>query len=885
MKNLLSTAFTSQNGVVKQENGAQTFIVKRAPIGEKFLMENPLYTFSMAGPLSFEEYVVIEYDCFGIKRTPNVYQGPFMSLKKGEENITLFRFDDMTCDKRSHSIIVKAPEGEFESLSMNFRVDKILESYFNITKFYTCKRDELPISCEKGASLPAKAFTPIDISDKFDREYNIDEFDSINDAGVFFDKENISLYGVPFNVKTSGNNLIAPPAPPAENDEEIVNFGKKCKKRICRAVSRDGETVINIGKRASEIYFILTLSGKRHIRLLYGSDPTILGQASCDLSIPFTVEDVEYFMAEVVYKDGRRDTHLPLNLTTGKHGILGDVSVYAVPCDGEVESLIIHNRNLDTDVNLAAVTVNETSVRLYPDMLIPEKEEKIVREIPTEKSFFVDGTVLNIKNGAIEMSVDLAKGLYLTDMKNAYTPDMKIEKGALLKTRGQKGEINEEFEFSNVQHHLNYAKITYKYLGTFFDITVDISGKDNIGWSLEVVNMAEEEFKKGIMFPCLPVIDFGGFGENWYYLPKYQNLNSNETLFMYEESAPSFPLQFMDVYSPKAQGGICISTQERELVTRKYALNKDEKGLELYIEYPYMYGDLGHRKTFKSSPCLITAHDGDWRNSFKIYKEWLDSWYTPYKCQNKQWYRESFWLLAEITDFFETEDMCAWPCWYNPETKEFNFRKILEEQKGITGVYPDILHMWSWCNTYRNGEYGQRWGNFGQEDYDTYGGLEPFRNALHDIRDNMGVHISLYMHPTLLSNSYEKFNKFKDTSMVKSEWGGPISVCGDSFRMCHAEEKFREASLAMYPRLYEETKIPLLYVDEFSLRIGNRCYEETHGHHVPSNLLQTDREYITRLKEIMPEEVVLYGEYAAADVNARYIDCTFPTTFSTPLLT
>ena len=129
------------------------------------------------------------------------------------------------------------------------------------------------------------------------------------------------------------------------------------------------------------------------------------------------------------------------------------------------------------------------------------------------------------------------------------------------------------------------------------------------------------------------------------------------------------------------------------------------------------------------------------------------------------------------------------------------------------------------------------------------------------------------MHPTLLSNSYEKFNKFKDTSMVKSEWGGPIGICGDSFRMCHAEESFREASLSMYPRLYREVGIPLIYVDEFSLRIGNRCYAENHGHHVPSNLLKTDREYISRLKDIMPEEVVLYGEYAAADVNARYIDC------------
>ena len=90
MKNLITTAFTSLNGVVKQENGSQRFTVKRAPIGEKFIMDNPLYTFTMDCPIELEEYVVIEYDCFGIKRTPNVYQGPFMTLKKGEENIPLY---------------------------------------------------------------------------------------------------------------------------------------------------------------------------------------------------------------------------------------------------------------------------------------------------------------------------------------------------------------------------------------------------------------------------------------------------------------------------------------------------------------------------------------------------------------------------------------------------------------------------------------------------------------------------------------------------------------------------------------------------------------------------------------------------------------------------
>ena len=91
----------------------------------------------------------------------------------------------------------------------------------------------------------------------------------------------------------------------------------------------------------------------------------------------------------------------------------------------------------------------------------------------------------------------------------------------------------------------------------------------------------------------------------------------------------------------------------------------------------------------------MTAHSGDWRESFRIYKRWLDGWYEPYFCQDKKWYRESFWLLAEITDFFETEEMCRFPIWYDKERDHFNYLDILDEQKEISGYYPDILHMWA----------------------------------------------------------------------------------------------------------------------------------------------------------------------------------------------
>ena len=105
-----------------------------------------------------------------------------------------------------------------------------------------------------------------------------------------------------------------------------------------------------------------------------------------------------------------------------------------------------------------------------------------------------------------------------------------------------------------------------------------------------------------------------------------------------------------------------------------------------------------------------------------------------------------------------------------------------------------------------------------------------------------------------------------------NEEGNNIRLA-DSFRMCHASNDWRQYVIDKYPRVYSELGVPILYVDEFSLRIENRCYEEGHGHEVPSNLLKTDREFISRLKDAVPEELVLYGEYAAVDINARYIDC------------
>ena len=127
------------------------------------------------------------------------------------------------------------------------------------------------------------------------------------------------------------------------------------------------------------------------------------------------------------------------------------------------------------------------------------------------------------------------------------------------------------------------------------------------------------------------------------------------------------------------------------------------------------------------------------------------------------------------------------------------------------------------------------------------------------------------MHPTLFDKNYPDFKKYEKYKVVDGD--GKNITLADSYRMCHANAEWRDYAISKYPRVYSELSVPILYVDEFSLRIENRCYSDSHGHETPSNLLKTDREFISRLKDSVPEELVLYGEYAAVDINARYIDC------------
>ncbi len=876
MINLLTEKFKTDSKMasVKCCDGAVKLLSESKAFSQKFYGDQMAFSYVLENDFQAEEYFVMKYSAQGLRRQ-YVNRLPLVYGITDDGNDVLLCFDDVILDNREHIVAVKTVGKNYKGIKVEYSIDRRKEAHLTIKEMYVCAASELPVACSKGITASAKSFKTVDLNSYYNGKFTCTENDSIVDGGRFFDTEEVSLYEIPFSVKPQGNNMIVPPPAPKENDDIIDNFGVPVKRKLCRPISRDSLIEIPVNTNATEVYFMMSLSGKRHQRWGFAQDGTVLGTITGEVYMPLLVEDTVGFIAEVVYENGERDTHLPLNLSLGRHGVSGDVSVYGIPATREkIEKIVFHNRLLDTDISLMALTFNDTDERLHPEMLIPEKEEKVAHIVSKDKEMSLKDNIFTVKNGALFMKIDVSCGMKLLEMKNEFITKFSVKESEMLRLRTG-DDYDSCFELVSADADRNNAQLIFKKGELYIGIDAALGESNDIKWRLRAENRGQASEKYGIVFPRITGINNSSWEDNWYFIPKYQNILSNETVFIYEESSPNFPMQFMDVFSPKEQGGLSLTTEERDIITRKYGFEKNERGMEFYVEYPEMYGEIKAGQEFIGSPTVITAHEGDWKKSFKIYKNWLDRWYEPYKCQNKEWYRKCFWLLTEYHDFVvEEKPISKLPYWNDPETGELRFEKALEEQKKISGCYPDILHLWaSWAHKIFNGKLYNHWGKWGEEDYEPYGGKERLRDALHKIQDEKGINISLYFHPTLLSDTYENLTHFLKDHKAINDIGDTIKCGPYSYRMCHASEDWRKYAISIYPRVYEELGIPLMYIDEFSLRCENRCYADNHGHSIPSNLLKTDHDFITELKQEMPEEVVLYGEYAAVDIYAKYIDC------------
>jgi len=122
----------------------------------------------------------------------------------------------------------------------------------------------------------------------------------------------------------------------------------------------------------------------------------------------------------------------------------------------------------------------------------------------------------------------------------------------------------------------------------------------------------------------------------------------SEPATFYSQSGYDFPMQFFDVFNPRVGGGIYLMSKDLNNRARRYYLSKNDGGVSLFLEYPELYTHLQPNKSYTFPETVVgvpsrrLARCGCSRTS-----SGSPPGTGPFESQDKAWYREAFWLLAE----------------------------------------------------------------------------------------------------------------------------------------------------------------------------------------------------------------------------------------------
>ncbi len=720
---------------------------------------------------------------------------------------------------------------------------------------------------------------PLAFNERYDllltRPYmRVENDTAVLDGGAWFTQDHVSLEAVPFRVesKPGANNLITPPPEPKENNDLVDHFGVQAPRRAVAPITRDSRITVPVGREVSEVFLVLAAElPSRELGYFSGRGPT-------------TLDTVEEFAVELVYESGVRDLAFPYSIQDGRHLIRRALGVYAVPATGaKLKEVLLHNRKLGARVHLAAITVNTGDHRRFPSLAV-EAKPQVAMATPLDSSLKPytrrEGDRLRLGNAHYELTLDAATLMSPVALTHRRLNNAKarVAPAPLLEMEvAGKAIPAQQWKLDSIKEVPLGFEVSYRSTAASLPLCCTVTARTDDSpearFSLSISNEGAQPVDAEIRFPMLRGLQLGEAADLQCFFPQYRNALGGERATYYAYAGVAFPMQFFDVFDERTGGGVWLRTEDLADSQRNYFLSKQGDGASLHVEYPGLTTRIPSGGTSAFPVTALGFHAGNWRASVDRYREWLATWYRPMKSQDKPWLRESFWLLAEITDGVP-EPYSKLPPWYDLEKKKVLFRDILAEWQRKAGQKPDILHLWDWTHYPAT---IQRWGEYGGRDYDNVGGQAAFKEAIADVQNNLGIAMSLYVNATLCTKDTPAGQRLADKALQLRD-GKPFIRYRDTYCMCHATPEWIEHQIQTYRRLVRETGARMLYVDQQATvqDIVNKtycvCFHPGHGHPVPNRVNETDHRFIRALRETVPGDVALYGEFPYTDTTTQFYD-------------
>lgn len=556
------------------------------------------------------------------------------------------------------------------------------------------------------------------------------------------------------------------------------------------------------------------------------------------------LDQPERIVFELKYTDGSVDQLIPVNADKQIYGITRGRGLYSLkaPNGKSISGVTFHDKMTNASFLFAGVAVNSKQPRFA--------------DPPVQSAWYP--AVSKVGKSDVEFSFGTKNGLSWNRIKSAMLPGtIDLSKSPVFRIVIDSEEIpstsfnvvSEEKIADRTVYQLSYEKDKVKLAAR---LIADRSLTGQIQMTLDVTNKSDEKVVGTLYFPVVEGISVGSVDETWYAYAR-DGLVLNKVPCSWRDYLGSEkPMQYDGIFNPSKGVGIAFLPRDTTDVFRLYNFAKDGAGVNYSLEFPPL--DVKPGENFKSIAWAMAVVPGDWKDQFKVYQNWLATWYKPF-VPRLPWFQKVFAFVVENAYEFKQPDMVA-------------HAKAYKERWGSL----DYFHVWGW--TYQGTmESGQWWGDY--SNFDNVGGKKQFQKTAKTFQDELNVPFAPYVDAYLMSvNSTDIADSLQQKWSIKGPDGLPI-ITYQSFAACPYVKDWRDYLKKVYVRLEKDFGFKGIYNDETGMNLRTRvCYDKNHGHPVPYYQAGSEREMLKELKSALPK-VAIYTELGATDVLCQYCDGSF----------
>ena len=838
-------------------------------------------------PISTEKCrnVRVTFRADGMRRTYEPYpvivlQG--VNSRSSESEVTLIEANMMLNDGRSHTLVKQLPEGfTFNQIRAAIPTDSdapglTIESLELLGEMPEIFNQEIvadaPKSWDGFVSVDLGTLRNGSLAQWFDRV--ISKHKVALDGVRTLSGRDVTVSGAPFRIAGGEKNLaVMPESLPV--DGQVTFLGEKVDRRYLDPASRDDKLSVDVDAKACEVHLLLALSASP-LQIRGGLQHTAL-----------RLDDIESISVGLAYEDGTEEVAFPYSLADKACFVPArELGAYAVAVDParRLKKVTIHNRHFGPAFALAGLTLNTSDKPLVPELshIPPPVITKVNPEPPARPVELVrQGNRLTFGNRWYEFGFDLSNGFVLDRLVNRWNASAPVQLDATSGLRVRVGgNVYTGRCFRTEIVRVTKTSAELKLSSTLSDlplevlVTITANESPELAFSVETINRGEKPLAAEISLPAVSGLILGNPANTRMFFPQFRVVDTGEDIALRAPYGPEFSSQFLDIYNRPEGIGLMVRTDNKEQAMVDFALRKDVGGVSGGVWYPASYNQLSPGEKKLHPTVSLIAHGGDWHGAFDLYRNWIRTWYKPYKAQDKEYFLKA-WDIA----CYRTSTTVSWsdsriPAILSPGRDQFHFDETFAFEKQRLGHVPDLIHFFNWTfNDAKNrNEYGVASGPLA---YAQVGGLEFFRKSIDEVQSKWQRPLSLYT----------VADRFRASALPSPELADQLTKTAvhqildtDSSNLVRASGAAADGII--FPKLGNPAWMDFFINDILTMQKDTGCtmvYLDVFPHfsHLPvfqGSPRSADLEIARRLREGLPANVAFWSEYVLTDYASQYAD-------------